>query len=88
VRLHRPQFRSAYEADSPLDGTGMTVAITDAYAAPTIAFDAATYAARHGDRAYAAGQLTQTLPRAVHVGSARQVGSEGAERSAPDAYVR
>jgi subtilase family serine protease len=57
-----PQFRSAYEANSTLDGTGVTVAITDAYAAPTIEFDAATYASRNGDRAYAAGQFTQTLP--------------------------
>jgi subtilase family serine protease len=55
-----PQFRSAYENNSTLDGSGVTVAITDAYAAPTIAFDASTYAANHGDRAYAAGQLTQT----------------------------
>jgi subtilase family serine protease len=56
------QFRSAYEGNSRLDGTGVSVAITDAYAAPTIAFDAATYASRHGDRAYVAGQLTQTTP--------------------------
>jgi len=56
------QFRSVYEGNTSLDGTGVSVAITDAYAAPTIAFDASTYAARHGDRAYAAGQLTQTLP--------------------------
>jgi subtilase family serine protease len=56
------QFRSAYEGNSRLDGTGVSVAITDAYAAPTIAFDASTYASRHGDRAYGAGQLTQTVP--------------------------
>jgi len=55
-----PQFRSAYEDNSALDGTGITVAITDAYAAPPIAEDAATYAANHGDRAYGEGQLTQT----------------------------
>jgi subtilase family serine protease len=58
-----PQFRAAYENDSSLDGTGVTVAITDAYAAPTIASDASRYAARNGDRAYARGQLVQTLPR-------------------------
>ena len=56
------QLRSAYEGNTTLDGTGISVAITDAYAAPTIAFDASTYASRHGERAYAAGQLTQTLP--------------------------
>ncbi|MGH8961747.1 MAG: S53 family peptidase [Jatrophihabitantaceae bacterium] len=54
-----PQYRAAYENNSTLDGAGVTVAITDAYAAPTIAKDAAKYAARHGDGAYAPGQLTQ-----------------------------
>jgi subtilase family serine protease len=54
------QFRSAYEHNSTLDGTGITVAITDAYAAPPIASDAAQYAANHGDPAYTAGQFTQT----------------------------
>ncbi|GAB3677757.1 S53 family peptidase [Angustibacter aerolatus] len=44
------------------DGRGVTVAITDAYAAPTIAVDANTYATRHGQKAFAAGQLTQSLP--------------------------
>jgi len=58
-----PQFRSAYEGDTDLDGTGVTVAITDAYAAPTIAKDATTYAANHGDAAYAPGQLTQSVPK-------------------------
>jgi subtilase family serine protease len=57
-----PQFRSAYEGSTSLDGTGVTVAITDAYAAPTIASDAATYASRNGDRAYSAGQFSQSLP--------------------------
>ncbi|HEY2982709.1 MAG TPA: S53 family peptidase [Jatrophihabitantaceae bacterium] len=74
------QFRSAYEGTTSLDGTGITVAITDAYAAPTIAFDASTYAARHGDRAYAAGQLTQTLPRAFsHAGQCDASGWYGEE---------
>jgi subtilase family serine protease len=57
-----PQFRAAYEGSTSLAGTGITVAITDAYASPTIASDAATYASRNGDRAYAPGQLTQNLP--------------------------
>jgi subtilase family serine protease len=59
------QFRSAYEGSTALDGTGVTVAITDAYASPNIASDAATYAARNGDRAYASGQLTQSLPQTM-----------------------
>ncbi len=55
------QFRSAYEGATSLDGTGITVAITDAYGSPTIASDAATYAAHNGDRAYGAGQFTQSV---------------------------
>ncbi len=57
-----PQFRAAYEGNSALDGRGVTVAITDAYASPTIAQDAQTYATRHGDGGYARGQLKQVLP--------------------------
>ncbi len=75
-----PQFRSAYEGTTSLDGSGVTVAITDAYAAPTIASDASTYAAKHGDRAYAAGQLTQTVPRAFsHAGQCDASGWYGEE---------
>ncbi len=61
-----PLLRSAYENNSSLDGSGVTVAITDAYASPTIAKDANTYAKRHGDGAYAAGQLTQVKPGAYN----------------------
>ena len=57
------QFRSAYEGPTTLDGTGVTVAITDAYASPTLASDAATYAARNGDRAYAPGQFTEFVAK-------------------------
>ena len=56
------QFRSAYEGTTELDGTGVTVGVVDAYAAPTIAKDANTYAVNHGDGAYAKGQLKQTVP--------------------------
>ncbi|MEV0224212.1 S53 family peptidase [Streptomyces sp. NPDC050704] len=55
------QLRAAYGAGRAT-GKGVTVAITDAYASPTIASDAATYAAKHGDAAYADGQLKQVLP--------------------------
>jgi len=63
-----PQLRSAYEdsLSAGLDGTGVTVAITDAYAAPTIASDASRYARNHGDGAYARGQLKQVLPSAFN----------------------
>ena len=57
------QLRSAYEGATALTGSGITVAITDAYASPTIASDAATYAGNHGDAGYANGQLTQNLPQ-------------------------
>jgi subtilase family serine protease len=55
------QFRSAYEADkaAKFNGTGQTVGIVDAYAAPTIERDANTYASRHGDTAFATGQFSQ-----------------------------
>jgi len=60
-----PQYRAAYEdsLSAGLDGTGATVAITDAYASPTIAADANRYATTHGDGAYAKGQLAQVVPR-------------------------
>ncbi len=57
-----PQFRAAYEGTTSLDGSGVTVAIVDAYAAPTIAKDANTYAESHGDGSYLPGQLTQNTP--------------------------
>jgi subtilase family serine protease len=57
-------FRSAYEGDAAatLDGTGVTVAIVDAYAAGTIRQDANTYATRRGDAPFAQGQFKQILP--------------------------
>lgn len=39
-----PQFRSAYNLTGATDGTGVTVAITDAFAAPTLKADAQKYA--------------------------------------------
>lgn len=56
------QLRAAYGARSRHTGKGVTVAITDAFASPTIAADAARYARRNGDPAYRKGQLTQVLP--------------------------
>lgn len=58
------QLRSAYGVTgSGLSGEGVTVAITDAYAAPTILSDANTYATRHGDEAFDHGQFSQSLPK-------------------------
>jgi subtilase family serine protease len=59
------QFRAAYGVtDSGLTGDGVTVAITDAYASPTIEFDANTYAKEHGDLAFGGTQFSQSLPPA------------------------
>ncbi|WP_240529654.1 S53 family peptidase [Streptomyces mangrovisoli] len=55
------QLRSAYGAGK-YTGKGVRVAITDAYASPTIAYDAATYAGNHGDAKYSTSQLKQVLP--------------------------
>ncbi|MEV0913434.1 S53 family peptidase [Streptomyces sp. NPDC049967] len=55
------QLRAAYGAGS-YTGKGVTVAITDAYASPTIAKDAAEYAKRNGDARYKHGQFSQVLP--------------------------
>ncbi|QIM22957.1 S8/S53 family peptidase [Phycicoccus sp. HDW14] len=55
------QFRSAYGVTATQrTGRGETVAIIDAFAAPTIEQDANTYATRHGDNAFRRGQLTQS----------------------------
>ncbi|GHJ38066.1 protease pro-enzyme activation domain-containing protein [Streptomyces sp. TS71-3] len=57
------QLRAAYGAGNRT-GKGVTVAITDAYASPTIEQDSAQYAKRNGDARYKGGQLTQVLPGA------------------------
>ena len=73
------QFRSAYEGGTSLDGTGVTVAITDAYGSPTLGSDAATYAAHNGDRAYAPGQFSQFVasPMTRVNNGRRQCGENG-----------
>ncbi|KMS70460.1 serine protease [Streptomyces viridochromogenes] len=73
------QLRAAYGAGKHT-GKGVRIAITDAYASPTIAYDAATYAKRHGDAAYTRGQLRQVLPakytRTEECGAAGWYGEE------------
>ncbi|GAA2139191.1 S53 family peptidase [Kitasatospora kazusensis] len=59
------QLRAAYGAER-YTGKGVTVAITDAYASPTMAKDAAEYAKHNGDRAYSKGQYTEVLPAAFN----------------------
>ena len=66
------QLQGAYGVTSAvaggLDGRGVRVAITDAYAAPTIASDANTYAKLHGQKPFARGQFTQVLPKSFSYG--------------------
>jgi subtilase family serine protease len=52
------------------DGTGVTVAIVDAYASPLIRQDLASYAEAHGPRTWSADQYRQILPRATRFGVA------------------
>jgi subtilase family serine protease len=74
------QFRSAYEGPTSLDGHGVTVAITDAYASPNIASDASTYAANNGDASYGTGQLLQSTPSGyTHLGKCGANGWYGEE---------
>jgi subtilase family serine protease len=57
------QYRSAYGVDAAgYTGDGVTVAITDAYSAPTIKQDADRYATDHGDAAFAPGQFSKSRP--------------------------
>ncbi|KUO04173.1 S53 family peptidase [Streptomyces caeruleatus] len=73
------QLRAAYGAGKHT-GKGVRIAITDAYASPTIAYDAATYAKRNGDAAWTTGQLRQDLPakytRTEECGAAGWYGEE------------
>lgn len=66
------QLQGAYGLQSALakglDGHGVTVAITDAYAAPTILADANTYATRHGQKPLSGKQFSQVLPSSYQYG--------------------
>ena len=60
------QLQSAY-GESPLlkagvTGRGVTVAITDAYASPTMLQDAQTYSRRHNQPTFTRGQYTEIRP--------------------------
>jgi subtilase family serine protease len=62
------QLQSAYGESSlikqGIDGRGVTVAITDAYAAPTMLKDAQKYNQVHGQPLFKAGQYSQITPEA------------------------
>ena len=56
------QIRGAYHvSQSGMTGKGVTVAVVDAYASPTMLSDANQYAKVTGDKPFAAGQYTQDL---------------------------
>ncbi|GAC1383683.1 MAG: S53 family peptidase [Marmoricola sp.] len=78
-----PQLRNTYEAGNTggLDGTGVTVAIVDAYASPTIASDANTYATSVGDPAFTRGQFSQNLPLSFTQGNATKSTHEACNAS-------
>ncbi|MER6524535.1 S53 family peptidase [Streptomyces sp. NPDC001508] len=89
------QLRAAYGAGR-YTGKGVRVAITDAYASPTIAFDAAAYARKNGDAAWKSGGLRQVLPenytKTEECGAAGWYGEEtldveAVHAVAPDASV-
>ncbi|MFC7275366.1 protease pro-enzyme activation domain-containing protein [Paractinoplanes rhizophilus] len=69
VRGYEPrQYQSAYGVRDlikhGIDGRGVTVAITDAFASPTIEHDLATYSRKHGLPAVSRHQFTQITPPA------------------------
>src|SRR5664279_2732186 len=67
-------------AAAGIDGSGVTVAITDAYASPTVLADANTYATRHGQPAFAPGQFNQVTPPVYRRGFADPAGDTCTER--------
>jgi len=66
------QLQGAYGESNLLthgiDGRGATVAIVDAYAAPTIKSDANTYASLHGQARFAPQQFKQITPASYRFG--------------------
>jgi subtilase family serine protease len=55
------QVRGAYGVPGSLTGTGVTVAIIDAYASPTIVNDIQTWSANRGIAPFKAGQFSQVV---------------------------
>ena len=67
VATRPAQLRTAYGVQSAVshgnNGHGVTVAIIDAYASPTMLADANAYATLQGEPTFAAGQYTETQSR-------------------------
>jgi subtilase family serine protease len=63
------QLRGAYGVNTLTPtGSGVSVAVLDAYASPTARVDADTYATRHGGQAFAPGQYVEVTPPAYQYG--------------------
>lgn len=75
------QYQSAYGETGLLsrgiDGRGVTVAITDAYAAPTILRDAQRYSRVHGQPVFTPGQFSQVVPPAAGYNQLKACGPQG-----------
>jgi subtilase family serine protease len=75
------QYQSAYGESALLragvTGKGVTVAITDAYAAPTILADAQKYSQVHGQPGFAPGQFQQITPGANGYANESECGPQG-----------
>jgi subtilase family serine protease len=75
------QYQSAYGESALLragvTGRGVTVAITDAYAAPTIYADAQKYSQVHGQPEFTPGQFTQITPAANGYDEESDCGPQG-----------
>jgi subtilase family serine protease len=75
------QLQSAYGESSlikqGIDGRGVTVAITDAYAAPTMLKDAQKYNQVHGQPLFKPGQYSQITPDADGYDNADLCGAQG-----------
>ncbi len=75
------QLQSAYGESSlikqGIDGRGVTVAITDAYAAPTMLKDAQKYNQVHGQPLFKPGQYSQITPEADGYDNADLCGAQG-----------
>jgi subtilase family serine protease len=59
------------------DGSGVTVAITDAYASPTIVSDANTWSTQNDVPPFTAGQFTQVTPAATGYDKEKACGAQG-----------
>jgi subtilase family serine protease len=75
------QYQSAYGESALLragvTGKGVTVAITDAYAAPTILADAQKYSQVHNQPGFAPGQFRQITPGANGYANESECGPQG-----------